>query len=301
MTGLPPRHRWLFTRVANELNEEYARIQEELELGRRNLRRGSRNTQLSGYLAEDVWARLLADWLPPQYEFGYRKYINLENNVSGKSRTGEVDLVLFHPAYPHHLRKYREILISGIVAAFSVKTTFEKRDLVEATKLAILLRRGMVIRKGEPIGDLVSPLIVGLLAQSHGLRSDPRNRIDDLLEASARESPHPREELDFVCIADLNCWTRWSMVDKDKYKPSWMSPDLVANVDVGQPVATLVINLWEKLFHRDASLGQIASGFRRAGLAAIAYGQPIDRSLKPLVDGTTYKVLYDWPSNKIVD
>ena len=165
----------------------------------------------------------------------------------------------------------------------------------------MLLGRGMMIRKGEPIGDLTSPVIVGLLAQSHGLRSDPKKWVDDLLEASARESRHPREELDFVCIADLNCWTRWSMVDKDLYKPSWMSPNLAAGVDVGQPVATLVINLWEKLFHRDASLGQIASGFRRAGLAAIAYGQPRYRALKPLVDGTTYKRLYDWPPDKIVD
>jgi hypothetical protein len=301
MTALPRRHQWLFTRLATELNEEYARIQAELKLGSRDLKRGSRNTQLGGYLAEDVWGRLLADWLPPQYEFGYRKYISLEKPVNGKWRTGEVDMVLFHPAYPRHLRKYREILASGVVAVFSVKTTFEKEHLSEAAEFAAMLRRGMVVGKGKPIGDLVSPLIVGVLAQSHRLRSDPRKAVDDLLVASAGGSRHPREELDLVCIADLNCWTRFPMVDRDLFKDGWMSPKVAAEGEVGVPVATLVINLWEKLSHRDVSLGQIASGFRRAGLAPLAYGQPIYRPLKPLVDGTTYEMLYKWPPDKIVD
>jgi hypothetical protein len=301
MTDLPSRHESLFTRLATELNQEYARIQEEIRLGRVGLERGSRNTQLSGYLAEDVWARLLADWLPPQYEFGYRKYINLQNPVDGELRTGEVDLVLFHPAYPHHLRKYREIMISGVSAIFSVKTTLNREDLAAAAALAALLRRGMQVRKGKPIGDLVSPLIVGVLAQSHGWETDPSERIDEFLQSSADAAQHPREELDLLCIADSNSWTRWPMVDIPMYHGNWMSPKLDAEVDVGRPVGTFIVDLWEKLSHRDSSLRQVAAGFRSAGLTLLQHGERIDRPLEPLVDGATYNELLNWPRNMIVD
>jgi hypothetical protein len=59
-----PRHHWLLSTLARELEEEYGRIQAELHAGHENI-------QLSGHLAEKVWGRLLAEWLPPQYELGF--------------------------------------------------------------------------------------------------------------------------------------------------------------------------------------------------------------------------------------
>jgi hypothetical protein len=92
-----PLHHWLLEKLSRELAEEYERIQGELQGQPQYI-------QLSGYLAEAVWARLLQDWLPPQYEFGFRRHLLFEQPVDGKSRSPEIDLVLFHPSYPKRLR-----------------------------------------------------------------------------------------------------------------------------------------------------------------------------------------------------
>jgi hypothetical protein len=229
----------------------------------------------------------------------------LEREVDGKSRTGEVDLVLFHPAYPERLRKEQEVLVSGIVAAFSVKTTLDKPGLREAMDFAAFARRGMEPRAGA-IGGLISPLIVGVLAQSHRLGADPRKSVEELLMAAANNSEHPREELDLVCIADLECWTRHSIVawagtpghsvmvsmgsaphlapDKDFYIGSWTSRHPGAEGRVGEPVAALISSLWEKLAHRDSSLTPIAEGFRMAKFTGVGGGRALYRELNSLVE-----------------
>lgn len=310
-----PRHHWLLATLARELDEEYRRIQAELQAWRGHI-------QLSGHLAEKVWGRLLAEWLPPQYEFGFRRHLILERDVDGRSRTGEVDLVLFHPAYPRRLREEQEVLVSGVVAAFSVKTTLDKPGLREAMDFAKFVRRGMQLRAGS-IGGLISPLIVGVLAQSHRqLGLDPRASVDELLTSAANGSDHPMEELDLVCIADLACWTRYALVswagtpghsamasgatnpglalDKDSYCEAWTSQHPGAEGRVGEPVATLISSLWAKLASRDASLRPIAVGFRHAKFAGIGGGKVLYRLLDPLVDAETYASLRSLPST-IVD
>jgi hypothetical protein len=310
-----PRHHWLLSTLARELDEEYRRIQAELQLGPENI-------QLSGHLAEKVWGRLLAEWLPPQYEFGFRRHLILEREADGKSRTGEVDLVLFHPAYPQRLRAEQEVLVSGVVAAFSVKATLDKSGLREAMDFAKLVRRGMEPRAGA-IGGLISPLIVGVLAQSHRqLGVDPRKSVGELLMTAASDSEHPREELDLVCIADLECWTRNALVlwagtqghsvavstaaasglalDKDSYIEAWTSRHPGAEGRIGEPVAALVSSLWAKLASRDASLRPIAEGFRLAKFTGVGGGKAQYRFLDPLVDAQTYAALRSLPST-IVD
>jgi len=98
-------------------------------------------------------ARLLTDWLAPQYEFGFRRYLLFEQEVHGKSRSGEIDLVLFHPSYPKRLRDQTEVMISGVVAAFNVKLTLTPDGLSEAAEMAALLRRGM---KPGPVNHLAT-------------------------------------------------------------------------------------------------------------------------------------------------
>lgn len=242
--------------------------------------------------------------------------------VDGKSRTGEVDLVLFHPAYPQRLREEQEVLVSGVVAAFSVKTTLDKPGLREAMDFAKFVRCGMQPRAGS-IGGLMSPLIVGVLAQSHRqLGVDPHKSVDELLMRAANDSEHPREELDLVCIADLACWTRHALVswagtpghsavassaaepglalDKDSHYEAWTSQHPGAEGRVGEPVATLISSLWAKLASRDASLRPIAEGFRLAKFTGIGGGKALYRFLDPLVDVETYAALRSLPST-IVD
>jgi hypothetical protein len=235
--------------------------------------------------------------------------------VDGKTRSPEVDLVLFHPAYPRHLRRRskKEVLVSGVSAAFSVKLTLTPTRLREAIESASLLRRGMIHPRHEPIGDLVSPLVVGVLALSHrGFGRDPQSKIEEILLDAARElrppdmvpgastsglASHPRNELDFVCVADLDCWHRHPRVFRQpatdgttqgvQYAATWSSkkkkPQGADRVAV--PMAILVNELWQKLAHRDPSLRQIADGFQWTGTPGVGQGrgvpQPLGQWVKP--------------------
>ena len=318
---------WLLEKLSRELAEEYERIQAELKAK-------PENNQLSGYLAEAVWARLLAEWLPPQYDFGFQRRLLFEQAVDGKWRSGEMDLVLFHPSYPKRLRDEHEVLISGVVAAFSVKLNMTGDGLREAIEMAAELRRGLMPRIGEPIGDLVSPLVVGVLAQSHReLGQTPEETVGKTLLDAARQldgsgayppyegadylstaglATHPRNELDFVCVADLNCWYRQPLVlwqemglpwaeDDDKYVAHWISRNEVGpDSHLAEPIAMLVSELWQKLANRDQTLKAIADGFRSTGTPGTRAEAPVGldarKSLRPLVDDRTYAALRSSPS-----
>lgn len=304
-----PIHHWLLERLNNELAEDYARIRAD-HAGRRQ------NAQRTGHIAEATW-EVLADWLPPQYEFGSRRYLVYELEVDGKSRSDEVDLVLFHPAYPRHLRRRskKEVLVSGVSAAFSIKLTLTPSGLKEAIDSAALLRRGMIHPRNEPIGDLVSPLIVGVLALSHrGFGKNPQEKIEKLLlDAAADLRPpdmvpgastsglpsHPRNELDFVCVANLDCWHRHPRVFRQpadsqttpdvQYAAPWGSkkkkPQGADRVAV--PIAILVNELWKKLAHRDPALRQIADGFQWTGTPGVGQGRGVAQPLGQWVNPET--------------
>lgn len=314
-----PLHHWLLEKLSREIVEEYDRIQGEL-------RGKPQNIQLSGYLAENVWARLLAEWLPPQYGFGFRRHLLYEQAVDGEKRSPEVDLVLFHPCYPKRLREEHEVLISGVIAAFSVKLTLNPAGLREGVKLAASLRRGIQPRIGEPIGDLVSPLIVGVLAQSHSqFGPEPEHKVDQLLWDTAATldgagavpdgfggfstsglDSHPRNELDFVCVADLNCWRRTVMIlnkdigvpwalDEEMYVAHWAHGKLLDGSSTGRvadPIAILVSDLWQKLAHRDRSLKAVADGFRMTDTAGQSGGSLQPKPLRSLIDDATYRAIF---------
>ncbi len=312
-----PLHHWLLDKLSRDLAEEYQRIQSEL-------RGQPQNIQLSGHLAENVWARLVADWLPPQYKFGFRRYLLYERPVDGESRSPEVDLVIFHPSYPHRLREQKEVLISGVVAAFSVKLSLTPSGLQEAIEAAAQLRRGIAPRHRGPIGDLVSPLIAGVLAQSHrDLGSDPQRGVTDrLMEASrlydgsgatglgeadlllnAGIRRHPRNALDLVCVADLNCWHRHPSVlwkgpgeitkEEDKYVDfwNWQEPAEEPGVRTAEPIAAFVGELWRKLANRDPAMAVVGDGFQFTETAGQGTGLGQLHSLRAVADGLVRPLL----------
>jgi hypothetical protein len=288
-------HHRLLDKVSRDVQEDYEHIQATLT-GQRS------NIQLSGHQAESLWSSLLAAWLPPQYEIGTRKYLLFEQVVDGKSRSGEIDLVVFHPAYPEALRRRAEVMISGVVAAFSVKLTLRRSGLLEAVENAALLRRGLLPRTGELIGDLASPLIVGVFSHSHALRrKDPHKAIHSILQNRSLEKiEHPREELDLVCVADLNCWHRNLTIlrafgpgsfafTEDQYDVSWKSGDPYGSEPV-RPVAVLVSELWKKLANRDASLDPITRGFQATETSGPGFqvGSRQTQPLTPLIRPEAY-------------
>lgn len=249
-------HLWL-EQVGRDLQTEYEQIQDSLKSSPSNI-------QQSGHQAEAAWVQMLSAWLPPQYQVGTRKHLLLEQEVDGRTRSNEVDLVVFHPSYPIGLRSKADVMIAGVVAAFSVKLTLRRAGLREAIEEASVLRRGIKPRSGALIGDLVSPLIVGVLAQSAVFGKSATAHIDRLLEDGFKQASHPREELDLVCIADLNCWHLYRGIVakiRDEYERVWLQGWGEAR-PMASPVASLVSELWSKLANRDQTLRPIAHGFQ---------------------------------------
>jgi hypothetical protein len=320
-----PLHHALLDKISRDLAEEYERIQAELA-GK------PENIQLSGFLAEAVWKRLLNPWIPPLYDFEPRRHLLYELPVDGKSRSPEIDLILFHPSYPERLRLEHEVLISGVVGAFSVKLTLTPDGLWEAIETAAQLRRGLKARVPEPIGDLVSPLITGVLAQSHrGFGKAPEEKVREILHEAAHKldgsgapddigeyisaqlTNHPRNELDFVCIADLNCWRRHPMVmwrnpllgwakDDDMFFASWTARMPLEDGEarrLAEPITILISELWQKLARRDPMLKATADGFRMTDTPGSGAGQINPKSLRPLVHTDTYAGMRANPSHSV--
>ncbi|GAA2567340.1 hypothetical protein GCM10010409_50610 [Mycolicibacterium diernhoferi] len=235
-----------------------------------------------------MWRRFLQGWLPPHYEIGTRKYLVLEEPVDGSIYSSEVDLVVFHPAYPKQLRERSEVLVSGVVAAFSVKGQLKVSDLRAAIEEARRVRRGIGIRHGKVIGELRSPLVYGVLANTHQLRRSAGEKTLDLLQTSAEDSGvHPREMLDIVCIADVDCWTREGTASRtasaESYVDLWMGTSGSPEATHAVPVASLVTALWAKLAARDPELDPIAHGLHRTRTAGTTSGAGLGRPMDGLI------------------
>ena len=157
-----------------------------------------------------------------------------------------------------------------MVAAFSVKSQLEPSDLKDAVAEARLVREGMAERLGDIVGELVSPLIYGVLAHAphKKLGADPSATVSNTLLAEAEKyDSHPSKQLDIVCVADLDCWYRTVAVaqnelgseketEHDLYFDFWRSayepPEYATqSMPNANPVATLVTQLWAKLAARD--------------------------------------------------
>ncbi|MBI3216496.1 MAG: hypothetical protein HYZ38_22000 [Mycobacterium sp.] len=270
-------HEWLAD-VNKSIVESYDREQEtSREPGR---------TQETGHTVESRWDEVLAEWLPPQYEIGKRKYLLLEKD-DGPETTKETDLVVFYPHYPAKLRKKNYVLASGVAAAFSVRRTVGRKDIEDAYKEALLLRRGMRIREGTLQAHLIPPVFFGLLGESHEWKA-PASTPEDNIKAITGEFDRdlvgsPREGLDLICIADLGTWSRTvsilpaaflkrqtAAVPKFSiFTNSYGTDSLVMSGmlhDYEQqnlsPLTSLIGALWDKLASNDPSLKPLANGLR---------------------------------------
>lgn len=249
-------HRWL-DKVTKEVADDYGRLHDVAR----------QDPQKAGHGGEGTWSRLLADWLPPAYETGTRKYIVPE--VGGESF--ETDLVIFNPGYPQRLREREEILGAGIAAAFSVKLTLDAEGIRDGVDRAARLRKAMKVREGSARSELLEPFAVGLLAHSHVWQrpdSKPLVNITRTCQELDRELVvHPRECLDYLCVADLATWTRMRMpwlnlpAESDQTPECVCLTSLMMALSPPAPVAVLLAHLYERLAYSDPGLRPFADGF----------------------------------------
>lgn len=276
-------HEWLRD-VSEQMASDYAKAHA--------MAAKSADVQRSGHKSESAWVRPLQDWLPPQYQVATRKYILLEDHSHGSTISAETDIVIFHPSYPERLRDRDEVLASGIAAAFSVKNSLGRSGIEEAVKEAATVRRAIKLRSNTVRDEILPPLVYGLLAHSHVWKqpgSNPAaNANKALIELDQDHCNHPREGLDFLCIADLGCWSRattiWKQPEPGTFKSqlfpmggvrSGFLTDVptaecnednphVPNADMLQlpPFASLISILLDKLSYHDPSVKPIADGLR---------------------------------------
>lgn len=185
-----------FRSVEREIKEDYERLHQET----------LSDPQRAGHGGEGTWARVLEQWLPSSYKVVTRKYIVPE--VGNESF--ETDIVVLRPSYPERLHSREEILAGGVAAAFSVKLTLDAGGIRDGVERAVAIRRGLQARLGSPRDEMTAPFPVGLLAHSHAWKapaSSPAENIDKhLLTLDEELVKHPRESLDYLCIADLGLW-----------------------------------------------------------------------------------------------
>lgn len=277
----PPRshahHQWL-AQWQVDVGDDYRRLHEA----------ALRDPQYAGHGAEATWRRLLQEWLPPAYEVGTRKYIVPEQ---GEDSPFETDLVVFNPSYPERLRQREQVLTGGVAAAFSVRLTADSAGLRDAASRGARLRRASRPRFGSPRGEVVGAFAFGFLAHSHCWKqpgSTPRENLRDALwEFDNEYSNHPRETLDFVCVADLTTVST--------HRIPYMSPHFAAmtpppGVDtthgtvvtamtmddekaIPGPVAAFIAALLVRLAQADPSVAPLADGLRLTGTLGSGSGR----------------------------
>jgi hypothetical protein len=247
-----------FRSVQREIADDYDRLHQE----------ALNDPQLAGHGAEATWKDVLARWLPDGYGVEARKYIVPEVGME----SFEMDLVVLRPSYPKPLHHRAKILAGGVAAVFSVKQTLDADGIVDGVDRAMRLRRAMKPRSGTPREQMLAPFPVGLLAHSHSRTSPgstPERNVYGRLCDLAEETRHPREGLDYLCVADLGFWA----TSRVPYSPPG-SP--LARTDE-QRTEGLALTSVMALARGDYSVGAFITSL----IARLSYGDP---TLRPLAD-----------------
>lgn len=233
---------------------------------------------------EAAWATFLESWLPPQYEVVKNKHIVGE--IDNGEPPEETDIVVLRPSYPRSLRSKSHVLVGGVAAAFSVKSTLKSASIQQAAKSCARLQRTMVPRVGTARKELTRPIIYGLLASSHEwkqLSSHPYYNVSkQLFEADQKFAAHPIASLDLVCVPDLGTWNHITSVRP----PMPISPQMLEGIPDGERQAAFdLINTAEIrsafVLNPARREGDVLASFLTSLYSRLALQ---DRELKTLAD-----------------
>lgn len=268
--------RWLNS-ASSQMADEY----EEVFL---RLSSTTGRVQESGMQVEAAWATFLESWLPPQYEVVKNKHIVGE--IDNGEPPEETDIVVLRPSYPRSLRSKSHVLVGGVAAAFSVKSTLKSASIQQAAKSCARLQRTMVPRVGTARKELTRPIIYGLLASSHEwkqLSSHPYYNVSkQLFEADQKFAAHPIASLDLVCVPDLGTWNHITSVRP----PMPISPQMLEGIPDGERQAAFdLINTAEIrsafVLNPARREGDVLASFLTSLYSRLALQ---DRELKTLAD-----------------
>lgn len=268
--------RWLNS-ASSQMAEEYDEVFSRLSTT-------TGRVQESGMQIEAAWATFLESWLPPQYEVVKNKHIvgELDNGEPPE----ETDIVVLRPSYPRSLRFKSHILVGGVAAAFSVKSTLRSASIHQAAQSCARLQRTMAPREGTPRKELTRSVIYGLLASSHDWKQPSShsyyNVSKHLFEADQSFAARPIASLDLVCVPDLGTWNHITSVRP----PMPSHPQMFEGLPTGERQAA--IDMLNTMDIRSAFVlnparreGDILASFLTSLYSRLALQ---DRELKTLAD-----------------
>jgi len=227
----------------------------------------------SGDQAEEDWAELISQWLPETYHVVKKGRILFS---SGET-SGQVDVLVLSPSYPKGLLSNKLYLAAGVLAAFEIKRTLRRKNILSAVKESVkinsLARSDLRVRHH---------IIYGLLAHTHELQraGKPPEEVlgEDLIQADADEVADPRDGIEMVCVPPLGTWTLMRRAHKDKgvFTTSYMRGPLDISLNdfavTTDAIGRFLTALLYRLGKTDKSIAPIAGYFEGVGLAGIGYG-----------------------------
>ncbi len=260
-----------FREIGEEIQADWERLHQQAES----------DPQRAGHGGEATWADHLGKWLPPQYDVATRKYILFE--VEGAPEPRETDVVIYSPGYPRKLRGREEVLAGGVAAAFNVRLTLNADGVRDGVERAAEMRRHLKPRYETVRGELLGAYPVGLLAHSHDWKGEsPRDTMTDALRQRDQElAQHPRECLDFACVASLGAWVATASTWLDMGDgPMVMTSMQAAHPELSAaPVGVFLTHLLRRLALADPTIQPMADGLQ--ALETLAFGGGVGRQWKP--------------------
>ena len=249
----------------------------------------------AGDQGEENWAELLRGWLPRTYEVVTKgRIIGQDGRVSP-----QVDVLVLKSIYPKQLidEGQKIFLAAGVAAAFECKTTLKAEHIEQAVKTCVEIKNLYPDRMGTPYKELHAPIVYGLLAHSHswkGSNSTPETNISQkLFNSDKLHVTHPRECLDYLCVADLATWTLCKIsfcgpqftLNYDELLASKHGPDGFAlstymehaasrknQVKYFTPVGVLISLLTRRLAWENQSLRELANYYMATSLPGSGQG-----------------------------
>ncbi|MDE0681569.1 MAG: hypothetical protein OXI63_01520 [Candidatus Poribacteria bacterium] len=259
-------------------------------------KRATEDPGTAGDQGEENWAELLRGWLPRTYEVVTKgRIISQDGDVSP-----QVDVLVLKSIYPKQLidEGQKIFLAAGVAAAFECKTTLTAAHIAEAMETCVKIKSLYPVREGTPYKELHSPIIYGLLAQSHSWKSPkstPEKNIEEKLQASDKKYvSHPRECLDLLCIADLGTWISSKITffsprmfpGNEWAYPKHLEPDGVAlSSYIGHtdsydnqfnqftPIGTLISDLSQRLAWEDSTLRDLVHYYQTTHIDGTGKGE----------------------------
>lgn len=192
-----------------DLSELMKQISQEMDFDYyRNRRQATEDPGTAGDLAEENWASLLRNWLPPTLQVVTKGRIIGDN---GKDISPQIDILVLQDVYPKKLAEKKLYVSGGVVAAFECKSTLRSSHIAKAIKTAGKVKQLSRDRTGSPYVELHSPIIYGLLTHSHSWKqsnSQPEQNVTkNLLKEDRLSVAHPKFCMDLLCVADLGMWS----------------------------------------------------------------------------------------------